>query len=116
MSKNAKRKLKVVLQAQQERDKVSAAKWHEHVQDLIKKIEGIGDGVLDDTVHDLKSSEASAINNEGARDGVLDDTVHDLKSSEASVINNEGAKAQVDYIIETLGPEQGVAEIEKVLS
>ena len=76
---------------QQERDKVSAAKWHEHVQELIKKIEGIGDGLLDDIVHDLKSSEAS-------------------------VINNEGARAQVDYIIETLGPEQGVAEIEEILS
>jgi hypothetical protein len=97
VSKNAKQKLKAYLQAQQERDKVSAAKWHEHVQDLIEK------------ANQLKLYEPKGYFS-------LDNIVHDLKSSEASAINNEGAKAQIDYIIERLGPEQGVAKIEEALS
>jgi hypothetical protein len=45
----------------------------------------------------------------------LDDVVHDLKSSEASDINNQGAKAQIEYIVEALGEEEGIKRIEAAL-
>ena len=41
----------------------------------------------------------------------LDDVVHDLKSKEASEINNGGAKEQVRYIIEQLGEEHGIKRV-----
>jgi hypothetical protein len=46
----------------------------------------------------------------------LDDIVHDMKSAEASDINNGGAKAQVEYIIESLGEEAGIKKIEEALN
>ena len=75
---------------------MSAAKWHEYVQELIEKANQL-------KLYDPKSY-------------FLDNIVYDLKSSEASAINNEGVRAQVDYIIERLGPEQGVAKIKEALS
>jgi hypothetical protein len=33
----------------------------------------------------------------------LDDLVHDVKSREASEINNEGTERQIDYLISVLG-------------
>ena len=46
----------------------------------------------------------------------LDDIVHDLKSQEASDINNGGAKAQIDYIIQVYGEETGIKIIEDAIS
>jgi len=92
MSKNAKAKLKIYQEAQQKRAKMSAAKWHERKQELIKRAQEIEGSIS------------------------LDDIVHDLKSAEASSINNEGTSAQIDYIIEQYGEEKGLAIIEKVLS
>jgi hypothetical protein len=34
---------------------------------------------------------------------VLDEEIHQLKSQEASGINNEGLKAQLEYMLESLG-------------
>jgi len=46
----------------------------------------------------------------------LDDIVHDLKSQEASDINNGGAKAQIDYIIQVYGEEAGIKKIKEAIS
>ena len=46
----------------------------------------------------------------------LDDIVHDLKSQEASAINNGGVKAQIDYIIQVYGEEAGIKKIEDTIS
>ena len=35
------------------------------------------------------------------KESALDDTVHDLKSKEASAINNEGTDAQLEYLLES---------------
>jgi hypothetical protein len=48
-------------------------------------------------------------------DGCLDDAV-DLKSEEASRINNDGVQAQIDYIIQSCGQERAVDVIEEALS
>ena len=92
MGKNAKARLKIYQEAQQERAKMSAAKWHERKQELIKRAQEIEGSIS------------------------LDDIVHDLKSAEASDLNNQGAAAQIDYIIEQYGVEKGLAVIEEVLS
>ncbi|MEW6545198.1 MAG: hypothetical protein AB1411_16540 [Nitrospirota bacterium] len=36
-------------------------------------------------------------------DDALDSLVHDMKSQEASAINNEGIEGQLDYLIESAG-------------
>lgn len=45
----------------------------------------------------------------------LDEIIHDLKSSEASSINNEGSSAQIRYIIEQCGEEEGIKKIKEAL-
>jgi hypothetical protein len=45
----------------------------------------------------------------------LDDLVHDLKSSEASSINNQGAHEQIDYIVMSLGAEEAIRKLEEIL-
>ena len=45
----------------------------------------------------------------------LDEIVQDLKASEASSINNEGSKAQIHYIIEQCGEEEGIKKIKEAL-
>ncbi|MBE3144540.1 MAG: hypothetical protein IMZ61_11545 [Planctomycetes bacterium] len=45
----------------------------------------------------------------------LDELVHDLKSKEASSINNGGIQEQITYIIEQLGPTEAMAEIDKLI-
>lgn len=36
---------------------------------------------------------------------MIDDYVHDLKSEEASGLNNQGLEAQFDYLIDAAGPD-----------
>jgi hypothetical protein len=45
----------------------------------------------------------------------LDSLVHDLKSSEASAINNGGMDGQLQYIIEQLGPTDAMAKIDELI-
>lgn len=93
MGKNAKARLKIYQEAQQERAKMSAAQWHECKQQLIKRAQ-LADGCW----------------------ASLDDIVHDLKDAEASNLNNEGAEAQINYIIEQYGEEKALTIIEEALS
>jgi len=44
----------------------------------------------------------------------IDDLVHDLKSNEASNINNAGLSSQLKYLLETLGLEQAKKEIGRI--
>jgi len=46
---------------------------------------------------------------------LLDDLVHDIKSEEASFINNESRAAQVDYIVESMGPSAAREAIKKAI-
>jgi hypothetical protein len=39
----------------------------------------------------------------GVAQGALDNEVHDAKSAEAAAINNDGREAQLEYLIECLG-------------
>jgi hypothetical protein len=50
------------------------------------------------------------------REGSLDEVVHDLKSSEASNINNSGVQAQIDYILQSCGLERTVEILEEAKS
>ena len=50
-----------------------------------------------------------------AQEGCLDDIVHDLKSREASDINNSGIDAQVLYMVASIGVNHVIEEIEDVL-
>ena len=45
----------------------------------------------------------------------LDELVHELKSSEASSINNGGASEQIDYIVEAMGQEAAITKLEELL-
>lgn len=49
-------------------------------------------------------------------EGCLDDAVHDLKSEEAARINNDGVQAQIDYIIQTCGRDRAIEIIEEAQS
>ena len=51
---------------------------------------------------------------DGLHDDALDSLIHDLKSSEASNLNNEGRCAQVDYIYEAMGKDAHNAIMEEV--
>lgn len=51
---------------------------------------------------------------EGPQEG-LDDLVHDAKSREASAINNEGHESQIDYLIEYGCSEEEITEAMKGL-
>ena len=46
-------------------------------------------------------------------EGCLDEAVHDLKSGEATNINNEGVQAQIDYILQSCGLERAIDVIEE---
>jgi len=46
-------------------------------------------------------------------EGCLDEAVHDLKSGEATNINNEGVQAQIDYILQSCGLERTVDILEE---
>jgi hypothetical protein len=61
---------------------------------------------VEELIKEAQSIEASII---------LDDIVHDLKSQEASAINNGGVASQVDYIIEQYGKEKGLEIIRKAI-
>jgi len=87
MSKNAKRRLKEI-QAKQAR----------------------ADGDRFESLVQWAEDCASETGSEG-----LDGLVHDLKSSEASGINNGGVRGQVEYIIEKLG-DGGYKRIEGILN
>ena len=50
-----------------------------------------------------------------AQEGCLDDIVHDLKSREASDINNSGTDAQILYLVASIGIHHVIEEIEDVL-
>ena len=50
-----------------------------------------------------------------AQEGCLDDIVHDLKSREASDINNSGIDAQILYMVASIGINHVIEEIEDVL-
>jgi hypothetical protein len=57
---------------------------------------------LDELVHDLKSGEAAAINNErtdGPNQEEEDELTHEAKAAEAAGINNQGREAQIEYIL-----------------
>jgi len=44
---------------------------------------------------------------------ILDDLVHSLAAASASSINNRGSDAQIDFIIDELGPDQAVEDLER---
>lgn len=46
----------------------------------------------------------------------LDQLVHDLKSSEATAVNNDGFQSQVKYLIEALGVEKAEQEMRFLMS
>ena len=50
-----------------------------------------------------------------AGDQALDETVHDIKSGEASDINNGGLKDQIEFILKSFGEREGEEEIRKKL-
>lgn len=52
-----------------------------------------------------KESLLVTLHDSNANPEQLDELVHDLKSSEASDINNGGLEAQVEYIYETMGTD-----------
>ncbi len=60
----------------------------------------------------LGINEGSVESNEAIHD--IDDLVHDLKSGEASNINNGGLSSQLSYILEALGPEEAANAIRKI--
>ncbi|MBU1751572.1 MAG: hypothetical protein KKA73_28175 [Chloroflexi bacterium] len=80
---------------------------------------GVGEGDLDETVHELFAARAAAVNNDGlaaavvAQSGVVtddpDDAVHELFADQAAAVNNGGLAAQVTLLIVDLGP--GGAEL-----
>lgn len=45
----------------------------------------------------------------------LDDLVHELKSDEATIINNSGLEAQARYILEQLGPTEAMKKIDELI-
>jgi hypothetical protein len=45
----------------------------------------------------------------------LDELVHELKSLEASAINNGGAHEQISYIVESMGQKETIAKLEEIL-
>jgi len=47
---------------------------------------------------------------------LLDDLVHDLKSSEGSSVNNEGTVAQIAYIREAMGDEAANVQLDAIAS
>lgn len=51
-----------------------------------------------------------------AGDGVLDDIILDIKTSEASELNNQGVKEQVRFILESLGEEEGLKSIRQAIN
>jgi len=48
-------------------------------------------------------------------EGCLDEIIHDLKSKEASDINNQGTEAQILFIVASLGATKAIQEIEDEL-
>jgi hypothetical protein len=88
MSKNAKRQLKNIQEKQQAEAKV---RFQAQLKELISLATTKGEGCLDELVHDLKSSEASSINNSGVQD-------------------------QVDYIVESYGLENALTRIKEALN
>jgi len=48
-------------------------------------------------------------------EGCLDDLIHDLKSKEASDINNAGTESQILFIVASLGAPKAIQEIEDEL-
>jgi hypothetical protein len=90
MSKNAKRRLKEYQINQTAKDADVHRQNLARVLELTKKAQETDEGSLDDIVLDLKSSEASAI-------------------------NNGGASEQIAYIIEEMGEEAGINTIEEAL-
>ena len=87
MSKNAKRQLKAIQEKQM---KDQAAQFLARIFDLVSLATAKGEGCLDELVHDLKTQEASNINNSGVQD-------------------------QVTYIIESNGLENAIIQIERAL-
>lgn len=62
---------------------------------------------LEALIEEIKATD----NSEGAFDGL----VHDLKSEEASAINNKGIESQVRYIVEYFGIEEAIKKIKEEL-
>ena len=48
-------------------------------------------------------------------EGCLDGIIHDLKSQEATDINNSGTEAQILFIVASLGAPKAIQEIEDEL-
>lgn len=48
-------------------------------------------------------------------DGLFDDLVHELKSEEASNINNSGLDKQLDYIVDSFGVDQALVWLKQNL-
>lgn len=83
--------------------------------DQLKKIaERLSSEDMDELVHDLKSGEASEINNLSSED--QDEMVHDTKSGEASEINNGGKEAQISFLLDVLGEKDAQKAIKGLLS
>jgi hypothetical protein len=45
----------------------------------------------------------------------LDELVHELKSKEASSINNGGIQEQIKYIVEQLGPTEAMKAVDELI-
>ena len=91
MSKNAKRRLKEFQAKQTAENEKLHQQNQAKAQELVKKAQAVGAVCLDSIVHDLKSMEASAI-------------------------NNGGASEQIAYIIEEMGEEVGIKSIEEAIN
>jgi hypothetical protein len=51
----------------------------------------------------------------GKGESPLDDVVHDIKSEEASSINNGGPDGQVRYLVEQLGEEEALKQVRALM-
>lgn len=77
-----------------------------------RSIYEIGEGDLDDLVHDVASKRASDVNNQGGGD---DEAVHDDFSRNASDVNNEGVDGQLRFLFaEGLSMDEVAAALDDV--
>jgi len=65
--------------------------------DDLYRLEGY-QGLNDEDGNDIPAAELEAAA-EGFHEFLLDDLVHDMKSEEATAINNRGSRAQLEYLL-----------------
>lgn len=70
--------------------------------------------MTDNLEKERKATLAWLAKQDGVPEDALDELVHDLKSSEASDINNAGFEQQVAYVYEAMGEDAHNAVVEAI--